>query len=129
MWIFGAGAIGLVLFALWLFCVIDVITTDESDCKHIPKMLWLVIVLLVPTIGSIVWLVLGRERSGFRSARQEITSSGRFPEYERPGRHIAARPDDDEEFLRRCRERAEEQRRAARELRRKREQEEQDGAS
>ncbi len=37
-----------------------------------------------------------------------------FPEYDRPGRAVAANPEDDEAFLRGLRERAEEQRRAYR---------------
>ena len=41
-----------------------------------------------------------------------------FPEYERPGRAVAANPEDDEAFLRGVRERAEEQRRAYREQQR-----------
>lgn len=125
MWYFGAGAIGILMFALWIFCVFDVITTDESDCRHLPKMVWLLIVLFIPTVGSIAWLVVGRARGAQPRVRsQGSVPSRRFPEYERPGRHIAANPDDDEEFLRRCRARAEEQRRAAK---RKRAQEE-DGA-
>ena len=31
------GAVGLVLLALWLYCIIDVITTDESPVRHLPK--------------------------------------------------------------------------------------------
>ncbi|MBE3016108.1 hypothetical protein IL992_44220 [Microbispora sp. NEAU-D428] len=45
-------------------------------------------------------------------------NTGRFPEYDRPGRFVPSNPDDGEEFLRRCRERAEEQRRAYREQQR-----------
>jgi hypothetical protein len=41
-----------------------------------------------------------------------------FPEYDRPGRAAAAKPEDDEEFLRKVRERAEEQRRRYRESQR-----------
>ena len=54
------GAVGLVLLALWLYCIVDVITSDESQIRHLPKLLWLAIVVFVPDIGSIVWLVAGR---------------------------------------------------------------------
>ncbi|WP_158888280.1 PLDc N-terminal domain-containing protein [Amycolatopsis anabasis] len=109
--IFGFGAVGLVLLALWIFCIVDVTTTDESDCRNLPKLGWLLIVLLLPEIGSIVWLVAGRPRTVTTSAYRSAPS--RFPEYERPGRHVATDPAADEEFLRQCRERAEQQRRAA----------------
>lgn len=115
MHILGMGVVSLALLALWVYCIFNVIITDESDCRNLPKIMWLLIVLLVPTIGSIIWLVAGRPRgvgiAGRTAPAQGPTS--RFPEYQRPGRHIAANPDDDAEFLRRCRERAEEQRRQA----------------
>lgn len=113
--ILGGGIVGLAVLALWIYCLYNVVTTDESDCRNLPKLMWLLIVLLVPLIGSIIWLVAGRPQHGV--ARIARTSSDplarKFPEYDRPGRHVAANPDDDEEFLRRVRERAEEQRRAA----------------
>lgn len=45
---------------LWLYCIIDVITTDEIVMRNLPKIVWLLIVLFFPTVGSIVWLVAGR---------------------------------------------------------------------
>jgi hypothetical protein len=110
------GGFGLLVLALWVFCVIDVITTNDWDVRNMPKTAWLLIVLFLPTVGSIAWLVAGRPwPARTTAAPPSHPSRSRFPEYDRPGRHVAANPDDDEEFLRRCRERAEEQRRAARE--------------
>ncbi|WP_431910361.1 PLD nuclease N-terminal domain-containing protein [Nonomuraea jabiensis] len=101
-------AIGLVTLVLWLYCLFDVITTPDVLCRNLPKIVWVIVVLLFPLIGSVAWLVAGRpERS------REVTRPSAFPEYDRPGRFAAVNPDDDEEFLRRCRERAEEQRRNA----------------
>jgi len=102
------GALGIAVFCLWIFCLVDVIVTDESAARHLPKMLWLLVVLLLPLVGSILWLAVGRPRVYSAPSRPS-----RFPEYDRPGRHVAGNPDDDAEFLRRCRERAEEQRRRA----------------
>jgi hypothetical protein len=98
---------------LWIFCLVDVITSNEFEVRNLPKLGWLLIVVLLPLVGSIVWLVAGRPQTAGVAPRRE--SPSRFPEYERPGRQVAANPDDDAEFLRRCRERAEEQRRAAKE--------------
>ncbi len=122
MVMFG-GLVGFLLLVLWVFCIIDVITTDRAECRNLPKLLWLVIVLLVPDIGSILWLVLGRPReSAGVNGLPYKGNTGRFPEYDRPGRQVATNPDDDETFLRGLRERAEEQRRVAREQRREDEQ-------
>lgn len=50
----------LLALAVWAYCVFDVIATDESRVQHLPKLPWLLIVLLFPVIGAVAWLVLGR---------------------------------------------------------------------
>ncbi|HSJ21782.1 MAG TPA: PLDc N-terminal domain-containing protein [Nocardioidaceae bacterium] len=105
---------GPVILVLWIFCVFDVITSREDEVRHLPKWGWLVLVLLFPLVGSVVWLAAGRpRRTPTRRAFERPTTA--FPEYDRPGRATALEPEADEEFLRRCRERAEEQRRRHRE--------------
>jgi hypothetical protein len=96
------GAAGIVLLALWLFCLVDVILTADHACRNLPKMLWLVVVLILPDVGSVLWLILGRPQ-GARPAN--VLSAQAAP----------INPDDDEAFMRQVRERAEQQRRAARE--------------
>lgn len=122
--LFLDGAVGIVLFAFWVFCLIDVIMTDESLCRNLQKTWWLIIVLLLFDVGAVLWLVAGRPWPG--SAGPDLpyrgnrgNRGGGFPEYERPGRFAATTPEDDEEFLRRCRERAEEQRLRYREQQRR----------
>ena len=56
----GGGIFGLAILALWAYCIFDVISTDESRIQNLPKMFWLLIVIFVPTIGSLAWLLLGR---------------------------------------------------------------------
>lgn len=51
---------GLIVFAVWLFAVFDVIATDDVLVRNLPKPLWLLLVIIVPLVGSIAWLVLGR---------------------------------------------------------------------
>jgi hypothetical protein len=50
----------LVVVALWLYALIDCITTDAGQCRNLPKPFWVVIVVFVPTLGSLLWLLLGR---------------------------------------------------------------------
>jgi hypothetical protein len=118
---------GLLLFALWVFCVIDVIVADEYQVRNLPKLVWLLIVLLLPDIGSIAWLVAGRNW-GHRTPRPTSRVARKFPEYDRPGRQAATNPEEDEAFLRQLRERAEEQRRRAKQQRMSREAQEGDGS-
>ncbi|WP_084180931.1 PLD nuclease N-terminal domain-containing protein [Jatrophihabitans endophyticus] len=118
--LYADGLLGLILFGLWLFCVIDVITTDESSMRNLPKLPWVLIVVLLFDIGALAWLIAGRPwpASGPRSA--PTRTSRAYPEYDRPGRHVPQNPDDDDAFLAQVRARAEEQRRQYQE-RRKRE--------
>lgn len=103
--------VGPVVLVLWVFCAVDVITRRPEDVRHLPKVGWLVLVLLFPLVGSVAWLVAGRPRAA-RPRRTVAEGPGAaFPEYERPGRAAGPTAETDEEFLRRCRERAEEQRR------------------
>ncbi len=109
------GLTGVLTLALWLFCLVDVITTNDGDARHLPKIWWLLIVLFLPLVGSILWLVAGRPVGVVTRPREYERSVPGFPEYDRPGRFAATDAEADAEFLRRCRERAEEQRRKARE--------------
>ncbi|MFC7962833.1 PLDc N-terminal domain-containing protein [Rhodococcus sp. NPDC003994] len=114
--------LGLLVMVLWVFCLIDVITADDTGVRHVPKMVWLLVVLFLPLLGSLLWLGVGRPIGGGiwggRDSTHRRPVSG-FAEYDiRPGRAVASDPDADAEFLRQCRARAEEQRRIERERRR-----------
>jgi hypothetical protein len=87
----------LIELVLLIFCLIDVIQTPEGEVRNLPKVVWIVLILLIPLIGCIAWLVAGRPQ---RSPRGQVpwpsTQTAGFPEYERPR---ATGPDDDPEFL------------------------------
>jgi hypothetical protein len=106
------GVVGLAVLALWLFCVIDVITTDEALVRNLPKMAWVFIVIFLFDIGAIVWLIAGRPQAWQRSLPYK-GNTGVPPEYDRPGRATAHNPDDDAAFLVELRARAEAQRKKA----------------
>ena len=117
--LFLDGGFGLVLLGLWIFCIIDVITTEEFRIRNLPKGVWLIIVLLLPDIGSIAWLVAGHPWQPKTAPMTRLQRE--YPEYDRPGRQAATNPEDDEAFLRQLRDRADQQRRKAAEERRERE--------
>lgn len=56
----GLGFFGFLLLALWLYCIFDVIATEDVLVRNLPKGVWLLIVIFLPDIGSIAWLALGR---------------------------------------------------------------------
>lgn len=114
--------VGVVVFCVWVYTLIEVASTPGAVMRTLPKPAWLVVVLLFPLLGSAGWFVLGRpEQRGGRArpvGRYERETPA-FPEYDRPGRAAAADPAADEAFLRQVRARAEEQRRRHEEQKRR----------
>ena len=60
--ILGEGVLGIALLFLWIFCIFDVISSEPELVRNLPKLVWLLIVIVVPDVGSIAWLILGRPR-------------------------------------------------------------------
>jgi Phospholipase_D-nuclease N-terminal len=60
----------LVPLALSIYAFIDCISTDEKQIRYIPKPIWAVLVLLFPLVGSISWLLAGKERTAQRPQRR-----------------------------------------------------------
>ncbi|WP_231591491.1 PLD nuclease N-terminal domain-containing protein, partial [Saccharothrix sp. ST-888] len=52
----------LLVLDLWICALIGCLTTPEQEARHLPKVAWLIIVLLFPLLGSLAWLVAGRQR-------------------------------------------------------------------
>ncbi len=83
---------------LLVFCLIDCIQTPEHEVRNLPKVAWVLLILVLPLIGGIAWLVAGRpQQSRGGQVPWPATRTAGFPEYERPRRRLA--PDDDPEFL------------------------------
>jgi hypothetical protein len=112
----------LVIAALEIFCLVDVLTTDEDRVRSLPKIAWFLLILFFPLVGSVVWLVAGRPQTAGSGRSPYERTAPAYPEYDRPGRAAGLTPESDEEFLRKVRERAEEQRRRYAEEQRAREQ-------
>lgn len=107
------GLLGVVTFALWVFCLVDAIGSPSHVVRNLPKVAWILIILFFPLIGSIAWLAAGRPDNGGRERRSAYErEQPEFPEYDRRGRMAAGDPEKDAEFLRQIRERAEAQRKA-----------------
>lgn len=55
--ILSVATLGLLIFAL-----VDVITSDEGNIKHLPKLVWIILIILLPLVGSIIWFIAGKDR-------------------------------------------------------------------
>jgi hypothetical protein len=81
--IIGA-VVGVGFLVLWLYCIYDVITTDDAIIQHLPKVVWIIIVVVLSDLGSLLWLGLGRPRvwarrandPNYQASRQRSFNSG-----------------------------------------------------
>ncbi|MGO1839577.1 MAG: PLD nuclease N-terminal domain-containing protein [Candidatus Microbacterium stercoravium] len=53
--------IGVLNLALFVASLVDIIRIPDDRVRYLPKMVWILVVILLPFIGSILWWVLGRE--------------------------------------------------------------------
>ena len=74
-----AGVAGIGLLILWIYCIYDVVTTDDVIVRHLPKLVWLMIVILLPEVGSLLWLGLGRPRVWTRRTHDSRRQGGIRP--------------------------------------------------
>jgi Phospholipase_D-nuclease N-terminal len=83
--------------AVLVVALIDCLSVDEGGIRALPRVYWVLLILLFSPIGGIAWFVAGRPTTVVPKPRTWHPGSG-FPEAQRP-RDLA--PDDDPEFLRR----------------------------
>ena len=50
----------LVAVALYIYGIIDVLRSPREEVRSLPRAVWLLIVVLLPILGDLLWLLLGR---------------------------------------------------------------------
>ena len=60
MFTFGFGLIGLLCLILWVWALVDIINRRFSD--DTTKIVWILVVILLPLLGTILYYVIGREQ-------------------------------------------------------------------
>lgn len=75
--------LALLGLAVYIWFIVDVLRTSGASVRTLPKFVWLLIVVLIPLLGGVLWLLGGRPRGqGRRRKRGPVA------------------PDDDPAFLR-----------------------------
>lgn len=77
--------LAVAVLVIFVYGLVDVIRTDGRLTRGISKPAWIVVMIVLPVLGAILWLLIGRPRAS-APARQAY-------------RHPTA-PDDDPDFLR-----------------------------
>jgi uncharacterized integral membrane protein len=63
--------VGLAAVIFSIYAVIDCAMTDHRRARGIPKPLWVLVILLLPVIGAVLWFVVGKDRSSGKAQRQD----------------------------------------------------------
>nr|WP_196792099.1 PLD nuclease N-terminal domain-containing protein [Motilibacter deserti] len=91
----------LIPLALLVWALVDCLQTPEEEIKGMPKVLWVLFMLLIPLVGSLVWIFAGKDR---RRGRATGWGQGAFPAGPAgPYGSAPVAPDDDPNFLERLR--------------------------
>src|SRR5262245_23375137 len=79
----------LLVLAVWIYAFIDCLNTPEQEVRKLPKVVWVIIILLFGQVllGPVAWFAVGRPR---RNAPYGAT---------RPDERRWVAPDDNPEFL------------------------------
>lgn len=55
---------GFLAVIFWVFSIVDVAVQPASRHRGVSKGAWVLIVVLLPVVGGILWFALGRRRPG-----------------------------------------------------------------
>ncbi|GAB2917377.1 PLD nuclease N-terminal domain-containing protein [Micromonospora polyrhachis] len=86
----------IVQIILAVCALISCLSTEEGKIRALPRLVWVLIILFFPLVGSIAWFLAGRPAPAGKPGSGWRPGEGPS-ERERP-RQVA--PDDDPEFLR-----------------------------
>lgn len=104
MLIIGGGAL---IVGLTLYTLLDAVRTPAHEARTLPKWLWVLVTLLFPVVGPLMWLILGRPKA------QPVADARRgFGQRRSTPAPSVSSPDDDEEYLRWLKAKAERERRS-----------------
>lgn len=65
-----------------IITLIDIITRNEWQVKHLPKLVWILLVVFLPIAGAIIWFAVGREYSrpvSYPEPRRDASASPSTP--------------------------------------------------
>lgn len=79
----------LAVLSATIFCIIDCIQSDEHEVRNLPKIVWVLLILIAPIVGPAAWFIAGRPH------RDRPVAGAHRPQV--PRRPSA--PDDDPMFL------------------------------
>lgn len=77
---------GIAFFGFWVYCMVDVVMSDGTEVRNLPKWVWLGVVVFLWLIGAVLWWMLGRPHRPFSAGDSLDRATERYP-----GRPLTAR--------------------------------------
>ncbi len=77
--------LAIALLAFTVYCVVDVVRTEDDKVRNLPKLAWVVMALLFTPAGGLAWIFAGRPKGRREGGGPQLGPRG---------------PDDDPDFLR-----------------------------
>lgn len=73
---------GIVVAIAWIYSLVTCVLTPENEIRGIPKWGWLILIVLLPLLGAVLWIGVGRERRpagprGYGAAAQNTVAPPR----------------------------------------------------
>ena len=89
--------ISLVTIGIMVWAIADILLIDSGRVRGLPKFGWILLIVLLPIIGTVLWVTIGR-------VRLERPNHGRYRDEPLGAASSASSaPDDDPAFLQRLR--------------------------
>src|SRR5688500_10069446 len=82
----------IVSLGVMIYALIEAFSTPSDRTRIMPKGIWIVVIILIPLIGGVLWLSFGNENAYLASTVQGFNQT--------TGPARPSNPDDDEEFSR-----------------------------
>ena len=89
----------LLVLVVTIYALVECIQTEDEQVRNLPKLVWILLIIIAPLVGGVAWLIAGRPQS---------LLPGGGPGGQEPGTGTTGRnkpqaprgPDDDPDFLR-----------------------------
>ncbi|MFC6356658.1 PLDc N-terminal domain-containing protein [Luethyella okanaganae] len=75
--------IAIAVVVLTVYMAVDCAFFDRNRIRGLPRYIWILVIVLVPVVGAVLWLIVGRGRRGTGDRTRTVA------------------PDDDPDFLKR----------------------------
>ncbi len=75
-------ALAVIAVAIDIYTIADFALTARNRLRSLNKFVWIVVVVLIPVVGAILWFVLGKSRA---SSVNNVLGADDDPNFQSPG--------------------------------------------